>query len=92
MIRNKWVRSPVHGIETARQMVGENNIYNSVLIVDDSSNEDAVKTYYGYTGNDFVTEMAVVEKFMDTTGLTGLELRELLFQNLSEQCQFYLTR
>ena len=41
-----------------------------------------IKDAFNYSGNAFQTEMANISNFMMATGLSGLETRELIFQNL----------
>ena len=55
------------------------------------SSNDVIESYYGYTPDpnnpnaNFLTDMSVVSTFLEKTELTGLELRELLYQNLREE-------
>ncbi len=49
--------------------------------------QDEIRKAYNYKGNAFIKDMANVTNFMTATGLSGLETRKLLFQNLYRDFQ-----
>ncbi|KZS38367.1 hypothetical protein AWE51_17580 [Aquimarina aggregata] len=47
-----------------------------------SHSDNDIEEYFNYTGTSFTAEMSNTTSFMEATGLTGVEVRELLFQKL----------
>jgi len=50
--------------------------------------DEQMKAYFGYDSNisntDFIKDLSQVSQFMESTGLSGQELRELIYQKLSD--------
>ncbi len=49
-----------------------------------TTTENAIKAFYNLKSGDSLNSLKDVTTFLKTTGLSGLEMRELLFQNLSK--------
>ncbi|KAA1247920.1 hemopexin repeat-containing protein [Aquimarina sp. RZ0] len=72
-------------VAIVREYLGLSSEEWEIVIGYNNHDGDEIEAYYNYSGTSFISVMSNVTSFMEATGLTGVEVRELLFQKLEDK-------